>query len=84
MEITSGAVPGGVGGIQIECGLPEHSLGDSICISGVGPHHITFCKPGGNANTYKITAIASPKAGPPTVVSDGCTDRKSTRLNSSH
>jgi len=35
--------------------------GGSIkCISGVGPHLITVCKPGNNKNIYIITSISKP------------------------
>src|SRR5688572_23720822 len=46
-DIISGAVPGGALYYQINCGLPS-PLGSPICLSGVGPHVLTFCKPGNN------------------------------------
>ena len=30
-----------------------------VCLNGVGPHTIVFCKPGGNNNTYSITSVPS-------------------------
>jgi gliding motility-associated-like protein len=59
LEIVSGAVPPGALFYQIDCG-PEIPVGDPICIAGVGPHNITFCKPGNNENVYRITSIAQP------------------------
>jgi gliding motility-associated-like protein len=59
LEIASGAVPPGALFYQIDCG-PEIPVGEAICISGVGPHRITFCKPGNNTNTYRISSIAMP------------------------
>lgn len=59
LEIASGAMPPGALFYQIDCG-PEIPVGEAICISGVGPHRITFCKPGNNTNTYRISSIAMP------------------------
>ncbi|MBI3136138.1 MAG: HYR domain-containing protein [Bacteroidetes bacterium] len=58
-EIASGAIPPGSMFYQIDCG-PQVAVGSPICISGVGPHHLTFCKPGNNENTYRVTSIAKP------------------------
>lgn len=58
-EIASGAIPPGSMFYQIDCG-PQVAVGQPICISGVGPHHLTFCKPGNNENTYGVTSIAKP------------------------
>lgn len=59
LEIISGAVPGGSLNYTISCGTPQ-SFGQAVCLTGVGPHRITFCKPGNNANVYRITAIPKP------------------------
>jgi gliding motility-associated-like protein len=59
LEIVSGAVPPGALFYQIDCGAPI-PVGDPICISGVGPHRVTFCKPGNNKNIYRISSIAKP------------------------
>ena len=59
LEIVSGAVPEGALFYQIDCG-PTIPVGEPICISGVGPHNITFCKPGNNQNIYRISSIAQP------------------------
>lgn len=42
------------------------------CISGVGPHQITFCKPGSNKNIYKITSISKPLFPKDDTVRIGC------------
>lgn len=58
-NIVSGAVPPGALYYQLNCGTPV-PIGQSICVFGVGPHRITFCKPGNNQNTYSITSIPAP------------------------
>ncbi|MBN2728096.1 MAG: hypothetical protein JXR53_02640, partial [Bacteroidales bacterium] len=70
-NIASGAVPPGALFYQINCGPPV-AVGSPICISGVGPHTITFCKPGNNENTYSITGIGAPEASPPVYASNTC------------
>ncbi|MBS1582709.1 MAG: SprB repeat-containing protein, partial [Bacteroidetes bacterium] len=70
-NICSGAVPPGAMFYQIGCGPPT-AVGAPVCLSGAGPHVLTFCKPGGNSNSYCITSIAAPSAGPPIAVNDGC------------
>lgn len=67
----SQALPGGSLYYQINCG-PEISVGTPICITGVGPHHITFCKPGNNTNTYYVRSIAKPVFPPNDTVRIGC------------
>lgn len=59
LEIISGAVPGGSLNYTISCGTSQ-SFGQAVCLTGVGPHRITFCKPGNNANVYRITSIPKP------------------------
>lgn len=71
-NIASGAIPGGALFYQINCG-PQTALGAPICLSGVGPHVLTFCKPGNNANTYEIASIPAAVGGPDIVINDGCT-----------
>lgn len=58
-EIASGAIPPGSMFYQIGCG-PQISVGQPICITGPGPHQLTFCKPGNNENVYRITSIPKP------------------------
>jgi gliding motility-associated-like protein len=71
-DIASGAIPPGALGYQISCG-PVNPVGSNICLSGPGPHRLTFCEPGNNPNTYSITSIAKPKVSKPIVVSNACT-----------
>jgi gliding motility-associated-like protein len=54
-----GADPSGSLFYSIDC-QGSFPGGTIKCISGAGPHHITFCKPGGNSNVYIITAISRP------------------------
>lgn len=70
-NIASGAVPPGALYYQINCGPPAQ-VGTAICLTGVGPHYLTFCKPGGNSNTYSIQALAQPTAGPNITINQGC------------
>lgn len=70
---TSGGPALGSGGIQVECDPTEYDFNSPICLSGIGPHHITVCKPGANVYDYYITSIPKPNAGPPIAVSNGCT-----------
>ncbi len=65
-DIASGAVPPGALYYQIGCG-PQTKVGEAICLNGVGPHILTFCKPGNNQNGYSITAL--PKSIIPDTVS---------------
>lgn len=58
-EIASGAVPPGALFYQIDCGT-QTQVGQYLCISGTGVHHLTFCKPGNNTNTYKVSSIPRP------------------------
>ncbi len=76
-NIASGAIPGGALFYQINCG-PQTALGAPICLSGVGPHILTFCKPGNNANTYEIVSIPAAVGGQDIVINDGCTKVLST------
>src|SRR5437868_1442381 len=49
LNIASGAIPPGALFYQVNCG-PSAQVGQYLCLSGPGPHHITFCKPGNNIN----------------------------------
>ena len=73
LDIISGAIPPGALFFEVNCANPTE-VGDTLCLSGVGPHRITFCKPGNNANVYTITAINDPKVSDAIVVSEGCID----------
>lgn len=56
-NIYSGAVPPGALYYQVNCG-PNIEVGHAICLNGVGPHYLTFCKPGNNSNEYIIKSLA--------------------------
>jgi len=72
-NIVGGAIPGGALFYQINCGPPT-ALGAPICLSGVGPHILTFCKPGSNDNIYEIASIPGPTSSTSVIVNDGCID----------
>ncbi len=71
-NIASGAVPPGALFYQIDCG-PVTPVGSPICLTGPGPHHLTFCKPGNNSNTFSITSYSEPIIGPDMTLNSGCT-----------
>jgi gliding motility-associated-like protein len=71
-NIASGAIPPGALFYQIGCG-PPIAVGQPICLSGAGPHILTFCKPGNNNNTYEITSIPAPVIPDSILVRNGCT-----------
>lgn len=73
-DVASGANPGGALDYQIDCGPITASGSAPICLSGVGPHYISFCKPGNNQNTYELTSISGPSASDNIIASDGCAD----------
>jgi gliding motility-associated-like protein len=70
-NICDGAMPPGALFYQVNCG-PATAVGNVLCLSGPGPHLITFCKPGNNTNVYCITSIPGPGVGPNQVASEGC------------
>jgi gliding motility-associated-like protein len=70
-NIYSGAVPPGALYYQINCGPPQ-PVGSPICLNGVGPHTITFCKPGNNNNQYIITSLSSPSVSANLTLNNGC------------
>jgi gliding motility-associated-like protein len=70
-DIYSGAVPPGALNYSINCGPPT-PVGTPFCLSGPGPHIITFCKPGNNTNQYIIQAVPNVIASPDITVNDGC------------
>ncbi len=57
---------------QYECG-PHVSVGEPLCITGVGPHCIVYCKPGADLSQYSITVSEIVQASPDIGVADGCT-----------
>lgn len=70
-DIYSGAVPSGSMFYQIDCG-PPIAVGQAVCLSGAGPHTVTFCKPGNNPNAYIIRSIPPPYTAPDNEVRVGC------------
>ncbi len=70
-DIYSGAIPTGSMFYQINCG-PPIAVGEPVCLNGVGPHVLTFCKPGNNQNQYAITSIPDPSVSPNIILNDGC------------
>lgn len=70
-DIYSGAVPSGSMFYQIDCG-PPIPVGQPVCLSGTGPHTVTFCKPGNNPNAYIIRSIPPPYQAPDNEVRIGC------------
>ena len=73
LDICEGALPGGALFYQVDCGGPM-PIGNAICLYGVGPHSITFCKPGGNPNRYCLTSVAEPGGGQDITIAEGCYD----------
>lgn len=71
-NIASGAIPPGALFYQVDCG-PAIPVGSPICLNGAGPHHLTFCKPGNNNNSFSITTYSEPIIGPNIILNSGCT-----------
>lgn len=55
------SVSGGTGTTEysVGCSTPT-PVGDTICLTGVGPHEITVCKPGNNGQVYTISSVPKP------------------------
>lgn len=70
--VASGAKPSGALGWKLNCGT-EYPVDVDVCLSGTGPHRITFCKPGNNPNQYGIKSVGKPDVSEPTVAADFCT-----------
>ncbi len=70
-EIASGAIPPGALFYQVNCGPPVY-VGEPICVTGPGPHVLTFCKPVNNPNTYAITSIPTPSTSPDKAATEKC------------
>lgn len=70
-DIVSGAIPSGSLFYQVDCGPPA-VVGQYICLNGVGPHYVTFCKPGNNTNTYQISSAPEPSLSGTQWVSQAC------------
>lgn len=73
-DVASGANPGGALDYQVNCGPVTASGSAPICLTGTGPHHISFCKPGNNQNTYELTSVPGPTTSDDIIASDGCAD----------
>ena len=74
-NVASGANPGGALYFQVNCvGVPAPSGSAPICLNGVGPHLITYCKVGNNTNTYSITSVPAPATSGNVITADGCSD----------
>jgi gliding motility-associated-like protein len=74
-NVASGANPGGALYFQVNCiGVPVASGSAPICLDGVGPHLISYCKVGNNTNTYSITSVPAPASSGDVVTADGCQD----------
>lgn len=72
-----GADPAGSLFYDIGC-TGSYPGGQIKCITGAGPHQITFCKPGSNKNVYKITAISRPLFPKDDTVRIGCKTKLTT------
>src|SRR5689334_10935434 len=70
-SISCGAMPAGALFYQVNCGPPV-PVGQPICLNGVGPHRVTFCKPGGNANCFRITSNQKPQMTGNITVTQAC------------
>ncbi|MBI3500468.1 MAG: gliding motility-associated C-terminal domain-containing protein [Bacteroidetes bacterium] len=73
-NIYSGAIPSGAMYYQVNCGPPV-AVGTPLCLTGVGPFYLTFCKPGNNSNQYIITSIAKPSVSANIVLNQGCSGK---------
>jgi gliding motility-associated-like protein len=76
-DIIDGAIPPGALEYKIDCGPPVSFLPHSPnfgCVSGIGTHTITFCKPGNNANQYRIRLVSCPTPMQDDSVRVGCSD----------
>ncbi|OFY85201.1 MAG: hypothetical protein A3F72_05330 [Bacteroidetes bacterium RIFCSPLOWO2_12_FULL_35_15] len=71
-----GADPSGSLFYQINC-TGNYPGGTIKCITGGGLQHITFCKPGSNANIYIVTSISKPLFPFDDTVRVGCTTQLS-------
>ena len=79
-NIASGAVPPGALYYQVNCGamIP---VGQTICLSGTGPHLLTFCKPGNNPNSFSINSVPQPylNTGASNIASSTCPGKMGTQ-----
>lgn len=71
LDIYDGAAPNGSLFYSVNCG-PPISIGTPLCLDGVGPHSVTFCKPGNNQNQYIISSIMDPFVTTSLAINNGC------------
>ena len=65
--------PGSISDVyRINCG-PAINVGSAVCLTGAGPHILTFSKTSNTTSLFKITSIAKPTAGPNVSIASGCT-----------
>lgn len=57
---------------RIGCGSTPINVGSFVCLSGVGPHVLTFCNSVNITSLFKIISIPRPTAGPDISISQGC------------
>lgn len=74
LDIIGGATPSGSLSYTVNCGTPT-PIGGKFCVTGVGPHYISFCKSGNNDNVYRITSIQKPMVSANMVTRIGCSSR---------
>ena len=72
LDISRGTPPSGSAFYYNRCSSAT-SLGDDMCLTGPGPHEITFCNPGQGANVYQITSLAKPDLSNSIAISGTCT-----------
>ena len=74
-SVFSGANPGGSLYFQINCqDVPVPTSGAPICLSGPGPHYISYCKVGNNQNEYAITSVPGPYTSGDILTAEGCAE----------
>lgn len=71
LDMVTGAIAYGSEYYFINCGN-QTPVGQPVCLVGVGPHIVTFCKPGNNANIYRIKSISKPLPVKDANVRKGC------------
>lgn len=71
LDIIGGATPSGSLSYTVNCGTPT-PIGGKFCVTGAGPHYISFCKTGNNDNVYRITSIPKPMVSANMVTRVGC------------
>ncbi|MFM2207912.1 MAG: hypothetical protein RL213_1887, partial [Bacteroidota bacterium] len=70
-EVTAGSLSPGALFYQINCGT-QTQVGQAACVSGASV--LTFCKPGNNTNSYRLTSIPRPTFPTDDTVRQNCAD----------